>query len=153
MKEFPIERLARDARVTSIYEGTSQMQIVAATGGVTKDVLADYFNAHAAKLYNGPLAELAAQLKEMREIFQKSRAYTEEQKDQALAGVAAKGLVEMCGFMYVGYLLLDAAQTEPCKLPIARRYITSALAKSRMHSEVILSDHFADLASAEELLN
>ncbi len=153
MKEFPIERLARDARVTSIYEGTSQMQIVAAAGGVTKDVLANYFTAHAAKLYNGPLAELAAQLKEMGEIFQKSRAYMEEKNDQALAGVVAKELVEMCGFLYVGYLLLDAAQTEPCKLPIARRYIPSALAKSRMHSEAILSDYFADLASAEELLN
>lgn len=153
MKEFSIERLARDARVTSIYEGTSQMQIVAAAGGITKDVLADYFTAHAAKPYNGPLAALAAQLKEMGEIFQKSRAYVEEKNDQALAGVVAKELVEMYGFMYVGYLLLDATQTEPCKLPIARRYITSALAKSRMHSEVILSDYFADLASAEELLN
>ncbi len=77
----------------------------------------------------------------------------EEKNDQALAGVAAKELVEMYGFMYVGYLLLDAAQTEPRKLPFARRYITSALARSRMHSEAILSDHFADLASAEELLN
>jgi hypothetical protein len=153
MKEFPVERLARDARVTNIYEGTSQMQIVAAAGGVTKDLLAGYFTAHEAKSYNGPLAELAAELKEMRGIFQKSHAHVEEKNDQAFAGVAAKGLVEIYGFMYVGYLLLDATETELGKLPIARRYIKSTLAKSRMHSETILSDHFADLESAQELLN
>ncbi len=34
MKEFPVERLARDARITNIYEGTSQLQIVASIGGV-----------------------------------------------------------------------------------------------------------------------
>jgi hypothetical protein len=129
------------------------MMIVAAVGGVTKDVLADYFTAHEAKSYNGPLAELAAELKEMRGIFQKSHAHVEEKNDQAFAGVAAKGLVEIYGFMYVGYLLLDATETELGKLPIARRYIKSTLAKSRMHSETILSDYFADLESAQELLN
>ena len=36
MKDFTIERLTRDARITNIYEGTSQLQIVAATGGVTQ---------------------------------------------------------------------------------------------------------------------
>jgi alkylation response protein AidB-like acyl-CoA dehydrogenase len=30
MRDFPIERLVRDARITNIYEGTSQLQIVAA---------------------------------------------------------------------------------------------------------------------------
>jgi alkylation response protein AidB-like acyl-CoA dehydrogenase len=30
MKDFPVERLYRDARITSIYEGTSQLQVVAA---------------------------------------------------------------------------------------------------------------------------
>ena len=44
MKEFRVERLARDARITNIYEGTSQMQIVAASGGVINDVLEELFN-------------------------------------------------------------------------------------------------------------
>ncbi|MFQ3579304.1 MAG: acyl-CoA dehydrogenase family protein, partial [Bacteroidales bacterium] len=34
MKDFPIERIYRDARITSIYEGTSQLQVVAAIRGV-----------------------------------------------------------------------------------------------------------------------
>ncbi|MCL2329122.1 MAG: acyl-CoA dehydrogenase family protein, partial [Bacteroidetes bacterium] len=35
MKDYPIERIYRDARITSIYEGTSQLQVVAAIRGVT----------------------------------------------------------------------------------------------------------------------
>ena len=34
MKDFPVERLYRDARITTIYEGTSQLQVVAAIKGV-----------------------------------------------------------------------------------------------------------------------
>ena len=47
MKDYPVERYLRDSRITTIYEGTSQLQVVAAiagvTGGLVKDVLADVF--------------------------------------------------------------------------------------------------------------
>lgn len=34
MKDYPIERMYRDARITTIYEGTSQLQVVAAIRGI-----------------------------------------------------------------------------------------------------------------------
>jgi len=37
MKDYPIERIYRDARITTIYEGTTQLQVVAAIRGVTTD--------------------------------------------------------------------------------------------------------------------
>ena len=47
MKDYPVERYMRDARITSIYEGTSQLQVVAAIAGVMaglyKDVLEDIY--------------------------------------------------------------------------------------------------------------
>ena len=47
MKDYPVERYLRDSRITTIYEGTSQLQVVAAvagvTGGLVKDVLVDIF--------------------------------------------------------------------------------------------------------------
>ena len=47
MKDYPVERYLRDSRITTIYEGTSQLQVVAAiagvTGGLVKDVLVDVF--------------------------------------------------------------------------------------------------------------
>ena len=45
MKDYPVERYLRDSRITTIYEGTSQLQVIAAiagvTGGMVKDVVAD----------------------------------------------------------------------------------------------------------------
>ena len=47
MKDYPVERYLRDSRITTIYEGTSQLQVVAAVagvaGGLVKDVLRDVF--------------------------------------------------------------------------------------------------------------
>ena len=47
MKDYPVERYLRDSRITTIYEGTSQLQVVAAvagvTGGLVKDVIVDVF--------------------------------------------------------------------------------------------------------------
>ena len=45
MKDYPCERYLRDSRITTIYEGTSQLQVVAAiagvTGGLVRDVIDD----------------------------------------------------------------------------------------------------------------
>ena len=47
MKDYPVERYLRDSRITTIYEGTSQLQVVAAVagvmGGIVKDVIVDVF--------------------------------------------------------------------------------------------------------------
>jgi len=49
MKDYPCERYLRDSRITTIYEGTSQLQVVAAvagvTGGLVHDVLDDILGA------------------------------------------------------------------------------------------------------------
>ena len=41
MRDFAVERHARDARITNIYEGTTQLQVVAAIGGVLSGTLTD----------------------------------------------------------------------------------------------------------------
>ena len=47
MKDYPVERYLRDSRITTIYEGTSQLQVIAAIagvmGGTIKDVIVDIF--------------------------------------------------------------------------------------------------------------
>ncbi|MGC9327480.1 MAG: acyl-CoA dehydrogenase family protein, partial [Candidatus Hinthialibacter sp.] len=42
MKDYPVERYYRDARITNIYEGTTQLQVVAAIGGVTSGTFMHY---------------------------------------------------------------------------------------------------------------
>ena len=152
MKEFRIERLARDARITNIYEGTSQLQIVAATGGVINDILAGFFKEQEQREFKGALSRLAGYLIQIREIFLKSRQFVIDRKDEQFQEVAARELVEIYTFLYVGYLLLDEAEVNAHKVFIANRYIVSALGQTRRNAEAIHNEQFSDLLHADEIL-
>jgi alkylation response protein AidB-like acyl-CoA dehydrogenase len=152
MKDFSIERLARDARITNIYEGTSQLQIVAAVGGVLNDILEDHFEEKMKKSYKGALVKLADHLKEIREIYLDCCKYVVDKNDPRFQDVAAKELVELYSFLVVGFLVLDEAEINRRKIFIANRYITNALANARKNSETIKNDQFSDLLHADEIL-
>jgi alkylation response protein AidB-like acyl-CoA dehydrogenase len=152
MKDFIIERLARDARITNIYEGTSQLQIVAATGGVINDLLVDHFETKEKKVYKGTLTKLADYLKEIREIYLDCLRYVVEKKDSHFQEITAKELVELYSFLYVGYLALDEAEKSKRKIFIANRYITNALSLSRKNAEAIKNDQYQDVLHADEIL-
>ncbi len=152
MKEFTIERITRDARITNIYEGTSQMQIVAAAGHVINDILQEYFQEKAKQSYKGTLTSLANHLQEIREIFEECRKYVIDKRDSQFQDVAAKELVELYAFLYAGYLLLDEAELDPTKVFIANRYIVSSLASARKNAESIKNEQFSDLLHADEIL-
>jgi hypothetical protein len=152
MREFKVERLARDARITNIYEGTTQLQVVAAIGGVINDILKEHFEEKEQQQFKGNLQQLADQLKEIREIFLDNLKYVQDKNDKNFQDVAAKELVELYSYLFVGYLLLDEAEKEPRKVFIANRYIMSAAAKARKNSETIKNGVFADILHADEIL-
>jgi len=153
MKEFRVERLARDARITNIYEGTSQLQIVAATGSVINDILGPHFDKKEAREYLGGLSQLAACLKEIRQLYRDSLRYINERKDAGFQDVAAKDLVELYGYLVIGYLLLDEAETDSRKVFIANRYILNALAQARRNAECIKNGVYMDILHADKILN
>ncbi len=153
MKEFRVERLARDARITNIYEGTSQLQVVAAIGSVINDIMRPHFEQKEAQEYPGRLSPLATSLKEIRQLYNDSLRLVVDRKDPSFQDVAAKDLVELYGYLVVGYLLLDEAETDARKVFIANRYILGALAQARRNAECIKNGMFADLLHAETILN
>jgi alkylation response protein AidB-like acyl-CoA dehydrogenase len=152
MKEFNVERLARDARITNIYEGTSQMQIVAAGGSVVNDIFAEYFLEKEKKEYKGGFSRLSDCLKEIRVLFLDCLKYVLDKKDSSFQDVAAKDLVELYSYVYIGYLLLDEAEQEQRKIFIANRYILNSLANARRNSEAIKSETFSDILHADKIL-
>lgn len=152
MKEFPIERLVRDARITNIYEGTSQLQVVAAAGGVINDVLEDYFNAWEKKDYKGSIIKLKDTLIEIRSIFKDALKYVKEKKDSNFQDVASKDLVELYSYIYTGYLLLDEANENQNKLFTAKRYILDSLAKAKKNAESIKNELYSDILYADSIL-
>jgi alkylation response protein AidB-like acyl-CoA dehydrogenase len=152
MKDFNIERLTRDARITNIYEGTSQLQIVSAIGGVINDILSEHFDQKEKKTYKGTLTKLANYLKEIREIFHDCLKYVLDKNDSHFQDIAAKELVELYAFLYVGYLVLDEAEKNKRKIFIANRYITNALSHARKNAESIKNDLYQDVLHADEIL-
>lgn len=152
MKEFNIERLARDARITNIYEGTSQLQIVAAIGGVINDILKDHFAQKAGKEYKGALQRLNNYLKEIREIFEDCLQYVIDKKDSTFQDVAAKDLVELYSYLYIGYLVLEEAEEDARKVFIANRYIINSLSNAQKNAASIKNELFNDLLHADKIL-
>lgn len=113
MKDFPVERLYRDARITTIYEGTSQLQVVAAIRGVVSGLYLKLMKEYGALEVKPELEYLRHNLSLMTEQFAKTWEKVNEFQDAEYVDFHARRLVEMAGNVIIGYLLLhDATRNE-----------------------------------------
>ena len=110
MKEYTCERLYRDARILSIYEGTSQMQVVAAIKGVANGSFLKRIAELDAMPVGAGFEDVREKLVSMTEKYKElvSMASAETQKPGAYDFLARK-LVESAGCLIMGYLLLQDA--------------------------------------------
>ncbi len=107
MKDFPVERIYRDARITSIYEGTSQLQVVAAIRGVTTGGFLNQIRVYEAQEFKPELEFLQKKLMAMTNEYENIVVWVNEQEDAELLDFHARRLVEMAGNVIMGYLLLN----------------------------------------------
>ncbi len=109
MKDYPIERIYRDARITSIYEGTTQLQVVAAIRGVTTG---GYLNRMLEYEQTEIRPELLAYRNHtitMREDYQAAVEKVISQNNMEYTDFHARRLVEMAANIIMSHLLiLDA---------------------------------------------
>ena len=131
MKDFPVERLYRDARITSIYEGTSQLQVVAAIKGVTTEVFLGRIKEYEKEPLRPELVFLRKRLIKMTEEYEQTAQNVIEMKDEELLDFHSRRLVEMAGNIIMGYLLvLDAMRDEEYQ-NIAEVFIKRAEANNK----------------------
>lgn len=115
MQDYPCERIYRDARIMSIYEGTSQLQVVAAINGVTKGTFLEQIERYATAAYS---ELMQSQVASLRRLTEQLRAMIErvETLDKECAGykeLHARRLVESVGYIVMGYLLVRQASLHP----------------------------------------
>jgi alkylation response protein AidB-like acyl-CoA dehydrogenase len=124
IKDYPAERYLRDARITSLYEGTSQLQVVAAIKGITSGVFASYVETFEKKSYSD--AKLGA-LKEMlvinREIFSSAIEFVKTQSG-AYVDLVARQMVDAAIAILVGHYFLKQAEKNDRKKKVAEVFIT-----------------------------
>lgn len=109
MMEYPIQRYYRDARITSIYEGTTQLQVVAAIRYVTNGSYLSQMRDFETAQVNDELKPIQARAKDMADKFEEAVAHVKEAGDAAFHDLCARHLVEMAGDIIMLHLLLHNA--------------------------------------------
>jgi alkylation response protein AidB-like acyl-CoA dehydrogenase len=144
MRDFAVERHARDARITNIYEGTTQLQVVAAIGGVLGGTLSDKLAELDGRDY-AATPELLTAVRDARTHLDEAIAHVREAGDERFRDFHARRLVEMANDVVCGYLLSGDAQRDARKLLVARHFIDAAAARVAGTAGRIKSSRPADL--------
>jgi 3-(methylthio)propanoyl-CoA dehydrogenase len=131
MREFNVERHYRDMRVTSIYEGTSQLQVVAATGPLLGHALDDLLDEWATGGYGRDLDGFRDGVEEATALFKRSIDHLKEQDDRDLLDYYAVDVVELAVGILTSWLVLRDADAAARKQELARVYLAETLPQLR----------------------
>ena len=137
MKDYACERIYRDARITSIYEGTTQLQVVAAIRHVTTGTYMTLINGYNEVEVRPELQPLKDRLVAMTAKYQEAVEDVTGANEQAYTDFMARRLVEMAGNIVMGYLLLLDAQRNESFQRSAAVYNKMADAEVAKHYEFI----------------
>ncbi len=137
MKDYACERIYRDARITSIYEGTTQLQVVAAIRHVTTGTYMTLIDGYVAQEVSDDLQPLRDNLAAMTAKYQAALEKVLAINEQVFTDFMARRLVEMAGNIVMGHLLiLDANRNEEFKR-VAAVYNNMAQAEVAKHADFI----------------
>ncbi|MBR3702828.1 MAG: acyl-CoA dehydrogenase family protein [Alistipes sp.] len=114
MKDYPCERLYRDARIMNIYEGTSQLQVVAAINAVTKGTYMEQIARYEALEYVEAMQPIVEKMKALRMRVEAMINYVESVNKEfpQFKDLHARRLVESVGHIIITLLLAQQAKAD-----------------------------------------
>ncbi len=145
MKDYPVERIYRDARITSIYEGTTQLQVVAAIRGITTGAYLAQIREYEAETVSPKLEYLKRSLIILTDEFEQAVKKVLATDDNEFIDFHARRMVEMAGHIIMSYLLLLDSNRDESFLRSAKNYITFAKAQVKSNAEYIRASELSDL--------
>jgi len=173
MRDYACERYARDARITTIYEGTSQLQVVAAVRGVCSGTAERLMAEYAEQQYDAEVGDLLETLAKGRELLAESVANVKEHGNEYM-DLYGRAVVDIAINLINGYLFCGQASTKvemqvpvaengpgnngktismkQRKAMIARRYITKNVPKIAALAELIRTGDKSTFTEYEALV-
>ena len=139
MKEYACERLYRDARILSIYEGTSQLQVVAAMKGIASGAYLKQIEAYDAKVVES--ASLTDEMKHCLEVLRKATDdYKKLYELAAAEGTTSerfehttRALTEVLSYIIMAYLLLLDSQRDVRYMDSCQFFVKEAIGEVSKH--------------------
>lgn len=146
--EYKCQRLFRDARIFSIYEGTTQLQVVAAIRYITNGTYLSIIKEMLENEVSDDLKSLKERVAKLVELYEAAINKVKEANDQAVHDFLARRLYNMTGDIVMSLLILDDATKAPEKFQkSANVYVRMAEEEVLGHSAYIQNFKAEDLES------
>ncbi|MBQ6238073.1 MAG: acyl-CoA dehydrogenase family protein [Bacteroidales bacterium] len=141
MKEYACERLYRDARILSIYEGTSQLQVVAAMKGIASGAYLKQIESYDGRAAEGLAAAPNAEMQHCLDVLRKATGLYSKLYDLAAAeGTTSerfehstRALTEVLSNIIMGYLLLLDSQRDARFLKSCKYFVKESIGQVSQH--------------------
>ncbi len=146
--EYKSQRLYRDARIFSIYEGTTQLQVVAAVRYITNGTYLSLMKEMLESEVSEEMKPLQIRVGKLVELYEQSVNYVKEAASQEVHDFLARRLYDMTGDILMSLLIIDDATRAPeLFLKSANVYVRHA------EEEVIGKTAYVKSFIAEDLTN
>lgn len=146
--EYKCQRLYRDARIFSIYEGTTQLQVVAAIRYITNGTYLGIIKEMLEKEVAEELQPLKARVVEMVQLYEQALEYVKQAQDQEVQDFLARRLYNMTGDIVMSLLILeDATRSAELFSKSANVYVRMAQAEVTAEHVYIMNFVKEDLPS------
>ncbi|MFW6137985.1 MAG: acyl-CoA dehydrogenase family protein [Spirochaetota bacterium] len=152
MRDFNIERHYRDARITSIYEGTTQLQHVGAIGGVVTRVMEPELDKIEHQLTENFQKTFLRELHEKRDLLSRAIAFMKEKDDHTYQSYHSSRMVDMAAKIYISYLFLKYAAFSEEKKKAASIFFEREMPEIEKNYTIVTTGRSTVIDHAESLL-
>ncbi len=152
-KDFEVERLYRDARITNIYEGTTQLQVAGAIGGVLTGEVFNRLNDYEAAHDFAAVQELISQARECRGHLESAVEHIKSKKDSDFQEFHAGRLTDMAQEVIISYLLCIDALYSDRKKTVAGIFLSRVRPRIQEKLHYIQADDYQILNQRHKVLD
>ena len=151
MKDYPVERHLRDSRITTIYEGTTQLQIVAGVRGVVSGSAGNLLDELLGREWPEELADAVEKIEQGKALLEEAIAFVKAQPGTEYMDLMGRRLVDVAIYLIVAALFADHAAGGESKKAVLRRWLAVKLPEIRMDHEIITSGDRSAITDFETL--